>query len=192
MHRPAKPHTSLHRAAAFSPYTVSLLWSVFATFCTACGPSLPARYVIEQDVAAYRYRRYQQLLDVELQVEGNPAISHAATYVRSGETVQMVPVVLTAYESANGLAEDLRQRLRGIEGYTLGAANVSGSDVWHFRGEDGDAWWLWVSGPYFIKLGAAEGESEPPEALAEAYLKLYPSAVAHHGKVAAPRVESAP
>jgi len=152
-------------------------------FLWACGPKLPARFVIERDLDdGYRYRRYQQVLDVELPIEGNAAVAHTATYVRGGATVRVAPVVLTRYEHAAGLTESVRQRLRSMDGYTLELVKIAGDHVWRMRGAAGDLWVLWVSDQYLAKVGAPEGESEVPSALVEAYLDLYPSDLDDKGK----------
>lgn len=151
--------------------------SLVFVLLSACASPLPPRYVIEQDIATYQYRRYQQLLDIELQVEDNPAVAHAATYVRAGELIELIPAVVTRYTHAEGLADTLRQRLRTLDGYTLTATTLSGAHVWRFQGAEGDTWWLWLSGAHFIKLGAAEGTDALPEHIAGAYLKLYPSSL---------------
>ena len=82
------------------------LWLCFLV--VACGPKLPPRYVIEKDVGPYRYRRYQQVLDVEVPIAGNPAVGYTATYVRGGATVALVPVFVTSYDHAKGLTETVR------------------------------------------------------------------------------------
>jgi hypothetical protein len=140
-----------------------------------CGPKLPARYVIESDIDGYAYRRYQQVLDVELPIEGNAAVGHTATYVRGGSTVRVAPVFVTTYERAAGLTETVRQRLRGMDDYSLDVAKVSGEYLWRMRGQAGDLWVVWVSDRHLAKVGAPEGEAEVPPELIEAYLDLYPS-----------------
>ncbi|MFT3921309.1 MAG: hypothetical protein QM778_02115 [Myxococcales bacterium] len=158
----------------------------------ACGPKLPARYVIETDLDGYRYRRYQQVLDVELPIEGNAAVAHTATYVRGGETVHVAPVVLTTYEQAAGLTESVRQRLRGMDGYTLEVVEQGGDHVWRMRGAAGDLWVLWVSDKYLAKIGAPDGEKEVPSVLVEAYLDLYPSDLDDKGKAKSGRSSAGP
>lgn len=143
--------------------------------CLGCAPKLPPRYVIESDLAGYHYRRYQQVLDIELPVAGNQAVGHTATYVRPGDKLEIVPVFVTRYERAAGLAESLRQRLRAMESYRLDVTTLSREHVWQLRGEAGDVWLLWVSGQHLIKIGAPEGEPRVPAALTEAYLERYPS-----------------
>lgn len=174
-----------------------LLWAGFCVSLWACGPKLPPRYVIESDLDGYRYRRYQQVLDIELPIEGNTAVAHTATYVRGGESVHVAPVVVTTYERAAGLTETVRQRLRGMDGYSLEVGEVSGDNVWRMRGAAGDLWVVWVSDHYLAKVGAPDGESEVPSAIVEAYLDLYPSDLDAKGKAkegrpsAGPAVEAA-
>lgn len=154
-----------------------------ALLALACGPKLPPRYVIEKDVGPYKYRRYQQVLDVELPIAGNPAVGHTATYVRgtadeAGSPVRrvaLVPVFVTSYERARGLTETVRARLRAMSSYTFDVTEVAGQHVFRLRGESGDSWLAWVSGKHLVKLGAPEGESAVPEPVVEAYLDLYPS-----------------
>lgn len=170
----------------------SLLWAGFCVSLWACGPKLPPRYVIESDLDGYRYRRYQQVLDVELPIEGNTAVAHTATYVRGGETVHVAPVVLTTYERASGLTETARQRLRTMDGYSLEVIEISGFHVWRMRGAAGDLWVIWVSDRYLAKVGAPDGETEVPEPLVEAYLDLYPSDLDAKGKAKKGRSSGGP
>jgi len=142
---------------------------------SGCAATVPPRYVIESDVAGYRYGRYQKVLDVELPVPGNPAVGHTATYVRGGAPVQIVPVFVTAYERAPGLTASVREQLRELDAYTLGVRKIARENLWEMRGESGDVWLLWVSGKQLVKIGAPEGEPRVPPAVAEAYLELYPS-----------------
>jgi hypothetical protein len=146
-----------------------------ALFVMACGPKLPPRYVVEKDVGPYKFRRYQQVLDVELPVTGNPALGYTATYVRGGATLSLVPVFVTAYDHAKGLTETVRARLRAMSSYTFDVTEVEGEHVFRLRGDSGDQWILWVSGKHLVKVGAPEGETAVPEEVAAAYLDFYPS-----------------
>jgi hypothetical protein len=148
----------------------------------ACGPKLPPRFVVESDVGEYKFRRYQQVLDIEVVIEGNAAVGHTATYVRGGKTIQVVPVFLTVYERAAGLTESVRQRLRGMAGYTFDITKLEGEHVYRMKGESGDHWVLWVSGPHLLKVGAPEGTSEVPADLLDLYLDKYPSDLDDKGK----------
>lgn len=139
--------------------------------------------MIESDVAGYHYRRYQQVLDIEVPIPENPAVGHTATYVQSGETPRALPVFVTAYERGPGLGESVRQRLRSMEEYTLDVKKLSRENVWQLRGESGDVWLLWISGKDLVKIGAPDGEPQVPAAVAEAYLELYPSDLDRKGRI---------
>lgn len=148
----------------------------------ACGPKLPPRYVVEKNIGSYRYSRYQQVLDVEIPIAGDPAVGHTAAYVRGGSAMRVTPAFVTVYEKARGLTETARQRLRNMPGYSVTTREVLGEYVWQVRGEGGDTWLVWVSGPHLVKLGVPEGKDQVPEALAEAYLDLYPSDLDEKGR----------
>jgi hypothetical protein len=148
----------------------------------SCGPKLPPRYVLETDIGSYKFRRYQQVLDVELPIDGNEAVGHTATYVRGGKTILVAPVFVTVYQKAGGLTESVRQSLRGMQAYTFDITKLSGAYVYRMRGEAGDSWLLWVSRRHLVKLGAPEGEKEVPEELLESYLDKYPSDLDDQGK----------
>ncbi len=161
---------------------VLLLWFTLLLALGACAPKLPPRYVVEKDVGNYKFRRYQQVLDVELAIDGNPAVGHTATYVRGGKTIRVAPVFITVYQQAKGLTETARQRLRSMDGYSFEIQKLQGEYVYKMRGKAGDTWLLWVSGPQLIKLGAPEGEREVPEELLSLYLDQYPSDFDDKGK----------
>lgn len=148
-----------------------------------CGHQRPPRYVIEQDVAGYHYRRYQQVADVELPVPENPAVGHTATYVRGGEPVQVLPVFVTSYERAPGLGESVRQQLRAMEEYQLDVKKLGRENVWQLRGESGDVWLLWISGKELVKIGAPQGDPRVPAEVASAYLAVYPSDLNKRGRI---------
>ncbi|MDB4988383.1 MAG: hypothetical protein JWN04_3561 [Myxococcaceae bacterium] len=167
--------------------TLALVRSPLALAClllltSACTPKKPPRYVIETDVAGYHYRRYQKVLDIELPIAENPAVGHTATYVRSGQELQVLPVFVTVYQHGVGLAESIRHRLRAMEEYTLDVKKLSRENVWQMRGESGDVWLLWISGKELVKIGAPEGEPQVPTSVVEAYLELYPSDLNRRGR----------
>jgi hypothetical protein len=140
-----------------------------------CTKGPPPRSVLERDIDGYRFRRYQQVLDVELPIPENPAVGHAATYVSSGSPVRVYPVLVTQYTQPSGLVDALRQSLRGMEGYTFEVVEMAGAHVWQVQGGSGDRWWLWVHDAHLVKVGAAEGTDTLPEPLVRAYLAVYPS-----------------
>jgi hypothetical protein len=159
------------------------LLTAFAMLLAACGASLPRRFVVERDVGAFAFRRYQRVLDVEMPIEGNSAEGHTATYVRRGRgrTVSVVTAFVTVYARAASLGAEIGEALRGLAAYQVGVGRVSGAHVWKLEGNQGDRWIAWVSGRYFVKLGAAPGE-EVPDDIAETYLKLYPSDLGEDGR----------
>lgn len=161
---------------------VSLWLFLPALLALACGPKLPPRYVIEGDVGAFKFRRFQQVLDVELPIAGNPATGYTATYVRGGKNILLAPVFITVYEHPAGLTETIRQSLRQMAGYTFEIVKREGQHVYRMQGESGDVWLLWVSGERLVKLGAPEGQSEVPEELLALYLDYYPSDLNDQGK----------
>ncbi|HEX6241869.1 MAG TPA: hypothetical protein VFZ61_13265 [Polyangiales bacterium] len=158
------------------------IWTLLALCLFACGPKLPPRYVVESDVGSYKFRRYQQVLDVEIGIEGNPAVGHTATYVRGGKTIDVVPVFITVYQDASGLTETVRQSLRAMSGYDFDITKLSGEYVFRMRAAGADHWVLWVSGAHLLKLGAPEGKTEVPEDLLDLYLDKYPSDLDDKGK----------
>ena len=153
-----------------------------ALLLSACGASLPARYVVEQDVGDFRYRRYQKVLDVEFPVEGNAAVGHTASYVRRdhGDEVVFATAFVTVYERPRALVAEVRDRLEGLGTYEIRVRELAGEHVWWLDGGS-DSWALWVSGRHLVKLGAPRGE-EIPEDLADAYTGLYPSDLDERGR----------
>lgn len=148
-----------------------------------CGPSIPPRYVLERDIGALSYRRYQQVLDVEFPVEGNDAIGHTATYVRrsSRGEVPYVNVFVTAYAEAPGLAAEIRRQVRTLGSYEVTVRDVGGGRAWSLDGGDGDRWVLWVSGPRVVKIGGV-ADDELVRSVVSEYMGLYPSDLDEHGR----------
>lgn len=147
-----------------------------------CGSSLPARYVVERDMGDFRYRRYQQVLDVEFPVADNPAVGHTASYVRRdhGEEVVFATAFVTVYEKPTALVAEVHDRLDTLGTYEVDVGELEGEHVWWLDGGS-DRWALWVSGKHVVKLGAPRGE-EIPEDIAEIYVDLYPSDLDERGK----------
>src|SRR5687768_6195162 len=88
-----------------------------------CGASIPRRFVVEEDLGEFDYRRYQKTLDVEFPVEGNDAVGHTASYVRSQRTssreVVFATAFVTVYESSRGLTSEVRERLESLGTYDV-------------------------------------------------------------------------
>ncbi len=147
----------------------------------ACGPALPPRYVLERDVEGYDYRRYQEVLDIEFVVDGNPAVGHTASYVaRDDAGIHVATAFVTVYEHAASLAAEIKDRLDTLASYERRVVRIDGEYVHRLRAS-GEEWLVWVSGRYVVKLGAPNGR-EVPAGLAEAYLHLYPSDLDRSGR----------
>lgn len=148
----------------------------------ACGTSVPARYVLERDVAGLSYRRYQRVLDVEFPIEGNGAVGHTATYVRRSARAEVpfVNVFVTVYERPAGLAAEIRRQIRTLGSYEVRVVDVGGR-AWSLDGGDGDRWLLWVSGNRVVKVGGV-ADADTVRAVVAEYMSLYPSDLDEHGR----------
>jgi hypothetical protein len=163
----------MNRAAAIA---------LLACAALGCGGELPARYVIERDLGDYRYRRYQRTLGAELEVAGNPAHGHTATYLRrGGERVAVATAFVTVHERAASLAAETRERLHELQRYRFGVRSIGGQHVWLLDGGPDERWAVWVSGRHVVKLGAPRGGAFP-EAIVDAYAAAYPSDLDEHGR----------
>lgn len=164
-------------------------WLGLACACAlvlaACGgtPKPPRRGILESNVASWRFRRYQKLLDVEVWVPNNPAVGHTGTYVRKDaeregriapETI--ASTFVTRYEQDRGILRALIefvQRLENDAGYEVEIQSPGGVVVISVTGQ-GESWALWYSREHLIKIGGRGLESIPEE-LVEAYGERYPS-----------------
>ena len=163
------------------------LWPACAgvLLLAACGgaPEPPRRGVLESNVASWRFRRYQKLLDVEVWVPDNPAVGHTGTYVRKDaeregrvapETI--ASTFVTRYEQDRGILRALVefvQRLENDAGYEVEIQSPGGVVVISITGQ-GESWALWYSREHIIKVGG-RGLASIPEELVEAYGERYPS-----------------
>src|SRR6187551_1286143 len=81
----------------------------------ACGkrPPPPVRGVVERDVGDWKFRRYQEVLDVEVWVDGNRGVAYTATYAR-GEAEKVnkltdddvATAFVTRYDSDEGVLRE--------------------------------------------------------------------------------------
>lgn len=146
-----------------------------------CGPSIPARYVIERDIGHFAYRRYQRVLDVELAIEGNSAEGHTATYVRrTGTDVEYVNAFVTVYANPAGLAAEVRRLVRSLASYDVSVVDMGGR-VFRLDAGEGDRWVLWVSGGRVVKVGGTASEDLTREVVSE-YIGTYPSDLDENGR----------
>jgi hypothetical protein len=156
----------------------ALVWS------SGCGGKTPPpRGVIEADVAGWQFRRFQTVLDVEVWVPENPAVAHTASYVEASaahrlelESTDVVSVFVTQFEREEGVEEavlTLARRLARESGYRVEGVRAARGGAFSVGGR-GEAWMLWSSGEYVVKVGGRGRDSVPSEVV-DAYARHYPS-----------------
>src|SRR5436309_2779979 len=103
---------------------------------TGCGghPPLPKRGVVEADLGAWKFRRFQPVLDVEVWIEGNKALAYTASYIaedaeKAGhvQDKDVVNVFVTRYERDAGVVREtvkLARRLAAEAGYQVEEAKI--------------------------------------------------------------------
>lgn len=167
------------------PFLVGIAGIVVAAALAACGgrPPPPPRGVIEGDVGDWKFRRYQEVLDVEVWVDGNRAQAYTATYARgAAEKINkltdqdIATAFVTRYERPDGvLRETVKfvRRLAQESGYTVEEAKLGGVRVVTITGH-GEAWALWAAAGHVIKIGG-HGRTDVPESLVDSYGARYPS-----------------
>jgi hypothetical protein len=160
----------------------SLRLAALLLAAAGCGSSLPARYVIEHDLGAYAFRRYQKSYDTEVPVAGNQATAHTAAYLQrtAANDVEVVTAFVAVYERAKSLAAEARSALATLGGYELKPAELYGESVWLLSGGR-EQWCIWVSQNHLIKIGAPAAQRIPEE-IVEAYAEMYPSDLDEHGR----------
>ena len=147
------------------------------------GQKPPPRAVIEHDIDSWKFRRYQQFLDLEVWIEDNPAVMHSASYVpraawKRGKVSDsdVVNAVVTRYEHDRAIAAELLKFVRRLakeQGYIVEEARVRGVRLFRVAGH-GEAWVLWVAAGHVIKIGG-RAIDKVPEALISSYGERYPS-----------------
>jgi hypothetical protein len=146
----------------------------------ACSSSLPPRAVIEHDLGAFAYRRYQKSLDIEIPIAGDDAVGHTASYLRrdpQGE-VAIATAFVTVYTHGRALAAKARSALQHLGGYTVTTVELVGEPVWQLDTAGRERWCVWVSERRLVKIGVQAGQPFPIEVVG-AYLDLYPSELQH-------------
>lgn len=156
--------------------------SILGIVCeSACGASLPPRYVLEHDLGSYRFRRYQKTLESEIALDGNQAQGHTAAYMRrNAQGVEVVTAFVTVYDHPERLTESVREELSSLPGYELSTETLAGQHAWSLRSSSEPAFWIWPSGAYLVKLGVPAGQTVPAE-VAGPYAELYPSDLDSYG-----------
>ncbi len=153
----------------------------------ACGgrPPPPPRGVVEGDLGAWKFRRFQPLLDVEVYVANNKAEAFTASYVsdraereRPGRLVDedIVNVFVTRYEKPEGVLREMvrfARRLAQEAGYVVDETKIGGERVVTIAGH-GEWWALWAAPRHVVKIGG-RGRTNVPGELVKTYGKRYPS-----------------
>lgn len=154
---------------------------------TACGGTAPPpkRGVVEADIGAWKFRRFQPVLDVEVWVENNKAEAYTASYVteqaeKAGrvEDKDVVSVFVTRYERDDGVLREtvkLARRLAAEAGYQVDEGKVGGARALTIHGH-GEAWVMWAAKKHVVKVGG-RGRETVPESVVASYAKRYPSVV---------------
>jgi len=151
----------------------------------ACGgrPPPPARGVLESDVADWRFRRYQEVLDIEVWVEGNRGVAYTATYARDAAEKMnrltdedIATAFVTRYDRDDGVVREtvkFVRRLAHEAGYRVEETKVAGVRCVMITGHE-EAWAMWSAPKHVVKIGG-RGRSSVPAALVESYGERYPS-----------------
>jgi hypothetical protein len=168
------------------PATMRALLVAAVLGAVGCGgrPPLPARGVVEADVGAWKFRRFQgPLLDVEVWVEGNKAEAYSASYITADaekrgriEDKDLVNVFVTRYATSDGVVRatvKLARRLAADNGYQVEEDKVAGARTLSITGR-GEAWVMWPSDHHVVKVGG-RGRTEVPKSMIEPYIDRYPS-----------------
>ena len=142
--------------------------------------------MVEQDLGAWSFRRFQHVLDIEMPVVDNPAQGFTATYIRRegapSEPLAYATAFVTVYRDAPGLTASVRPQVRALTTYDVTIADRGGGRHWLLDGGAGDRWALWVSGPHLVRVGGSEELEEVPEEVLAAYMARYPSDLDEHGR----------
>ena len=141
---------------------------------------------MEQNVGSWNFRRYQQVLDIEVWVDQNKAVAYTASYARASaekrgrlERGDVVNAFVTRYDSDDGVLRSVvkfARRLAQESGYVVEEKGIGGVRVIHISGH-GETWALWSSKLHVVKIGGRDVDSIPSD-LVKAYAKRYPSRIA--------------
>jgi hypothetical protein len=141
---------------------------------------------MEDDVGSWKFRRYQQVLDIEVWVYENEAVAYTASYVRGSaekrgrlEEGDVVNAFVTRYDSDDGVLRSVvkfARRLAQEQGYVVEEKGIGGVRVIHISGH-GEKWALWSSKRHVVKIGGRDVDDVPGD-LVKSYAKRYPSRIA--------------
>ncbi|MEO7735937.1 MAG: hypothetical protein ABIY55_33585 [Kofleriaceae bacterium] len=162
-----------------------LLFLVTAITVLGCGghPPIPKRGVVEGDLGSWKFRRFQEVLDVEVWVEGNKAEAYSASYITADaekrghiDDKDLVNVFVTRYAAPEGVVRatvKLARRLAQDGGYQVEEDKIAGARTLTITGR-GEAWVMWPSNQHVVKVGG-RGRSEVPKSMVANYVDRYPS-----------------
>jgi len=152
---------------------------------TACGghPPPPRRGVAETAISDWEFRRFQEVLDVEVWVADNRAVAYAGTYVHgaaehAGKLTDddVVNVFVTRYQRDDGVVRatvKFVRRLAQEAGYTVDEDKVEGVRLVRLSG-NGELWAMWSAKGHVVKIGG-RGRTRIPDDVVEWYGERYPS-----------------
>lgn len=150
-----------------------------------CGghPPQPKRGVVEGDLGAWKFRRFQPVLDIEVMIEGNRGEGFTASYVADSaekrghvEDKDVVNVFVTRYDRDDGIVRatvKLARRLAAEQGYQVDEQKISGARALAITGR-GESWVMWPAKKHVVKIGG-RGRDDVPKAMVASYADRYPS-----------------
>jgi hypothetical protein len=163
----------------------TLLAGLLTVFACGGHPPPPKRGVVEGDLGAWKFRRFQPVLDVEVWVEGNKAQAYTASYVTDDaekkghvEDKDVVNVFVTRYEKPEGVLREtvkLVRRLSAEGGYQVDENKVGGVRALTINGH-GEAWVMWAAKQHVVKVGG-RGRDTVPDGVVKSYGERYPSEI---------------
>jgi hypothetical protein len=161
-------------------------WLLFAVVLSAaCGghPPQPKRGVVEGDLGAWKFRRFQPVLDIEVMIEGNRGEGFTASYIADAaekrghiDDKDVVNVFVTRYERDDGVVRatvKLARRLAAEQGYQVEEQKIAGARALQINGR-GEMWLIWPAKKHVIKIGG-RGREDVPKAMVSSYADRYPS-----------------
>jgi hypothetical protein len=165
-----------------------LVVTIVAMVAGGCGgrPPIPKDGVVKADIGTWKYKRFQgPLMDVEVWVADNHAEGFTASYItfdaeKRGkiEDKDLVNVFVTRYAKPDGVTRatvKLVRRLAAEDGYQAEEAKIKGTRTLSFKGH-GEAWVMWPSDGYVVKVGG-RGLEDVPQDLIAYYAKVFPSSL---------------
>src|SRR6185436_15544123 len=126
---------------------------------------------VESDLGSWKFRRFQgPLVDVEVWIEGNRGEAYTASYITASaeergriEDKDLVNVFVTHYDKPDGVVRatvKFARRLAQEQHYQVEEAKISGERALTINGPT-EAWVLWPSTKYVIKVGGRGLTSVP-------------------------------